>query len=190
MAKSKKDKKRRKEALLAKAKGDGKAQAEGKGTSPALRTPEETPALRTLKETPAVRTPEEDTSRLSASSEESVLDTSLSAKGKETATALTALGEEPQSPAVKYLIGQAMRFLRPDRPAEQKTDDSVKPVHDDKKEGSNDEVDNVKVAPSSAQPEQRAATQWTVMSRRKETTTVMTLFGNAPAAQEISPPEH
>ncbi len=167
MAKSKKDKKRRKEALLA--KEDGEAQADSNGTSPALRTPEEPPALRTPEEAPALRTPEEDTSRLSASSEEAALDTSLSAKGTESAPALPVSGEEPQSPAVKHLIAQAMRFLKPDRPAEQKTTDSVKPVR---------------------QPEPKGLAQWTVMKRGKETTAVMTLFEKASAAQETSPPSH
>ena len=78
MAKSKKDKKRRKEALLAKEDGEAQAESKSNGTTPALRTPEETPALRTPEETPALRALEEDASRLSASSEESVLDTSLS----------------------------------------------------------------------------------------------------------------
>jgi hypothetical protein len=132
---------------------------------------EETPALRAAAEAPPLRAPEEDTSRLYALSEEAVLDTSLSAQSKEraassmqssssnveedqrvmsttvmsadkeTATVLTVLGNESQTPAVQYLIGQAMRFLRPDRPAEQKTGDSVKPVHEDKKDESNVEVD-------------------------------------------------
>jgi hypothetical protein len=170
MAKSKKEKSRRKKALLA--MEEGKAQAESNSTSPPLRPLKE--------ETPALRASEEDTSRLSASSEEAVLDTSLSAQGKETATVLTVLGKDSQTPAVQYLIGQAMRFLRPDRPSEQKTDDSVKPVHEEKKDESNVEVDNVEVASSSAQQEQRATTQWTVMSRGKETTSVMTLFGDVP----------
>ncbi len=146
MTKSKKEKSRRRKALLV--EGDGVAQAESNGTSPALRTPEETPALRTPGETPALRAPEEDASRISASSEEAVLDTSLSAKGKETATAVPVLGKYPQSPAVRHLIGQAMKFLRPDRPAERKTDDSVKPVHENKEEERNDEVDNIETYPN------------------------------------------
>jgi hypothetical protein len=62
-----------------------------------------------------------------------------------------------------------MRFLKPDRPAEQKTADSVKPVR---------------------QPEPKGQTQWTVMKGGKETTAVMTLFEKASAAQETSPPSH
>jgi hypothetical protein len=71
-------------------------------------------------ETPALRTPEEDMTRHSASSEEAVLDTTLAERGEKAATVMKSSGKEPQSPAVKHLIKQAMRFLHPDRPAEHK----------------------------------------------------------------------
>ncbi len=127
------------------------APAESKSTLPPLRLlNEETPTLRAREEAPTLRAPEEDASRHSASSEEAVLNTSLSAQGKErtapgmqssssnveegqrvmsttvmsagkeTTTVLKVLGNESQTPAVKHLTSQAMRFLRPDRPAEQK----------------------------------------------------------------------
>ena len=111
---------------------EDRAQAESKSTPPPLRPlNEETPPLRPLnEEPPPLRDPEEDTSRLSASSEEAVLDTSLSAQGKEraglsmqsssssveedqrvmsrtvmsagkeTTTALIVLGKVPHPPAV------------------------------------------------------------------------------------------
>ena len=106
MAKTKAENKERKKAkALAEAKKD---LFEAQGLTP--------PPLRPLEEEPpALRTSEEDTSRLSASSEEAVMDTSLSAKAKESA-------------AVEHLIAQAGRFLKPDRPAEQRTGGSVKPT--------------------------------------------------------------
>ena len=114
MAKTKSERKERKKAkALAEAK---KYLFEANGlTPPPLRPHDEEPALRTPGEPPALRTPEEDTSRLSASSEEAVMDTPLSAKAKESA-------------AVEHLIAQAGRFLKPDRPAEQRTGDSVNPL--------------------------------------------------------------
>ena len=106
MAKTKSERKERKKAkALAEAK---KSLFEANGlTPPSLRPHDEEPASRTPKEPPALskepalRTPEEDTSRLSSSSEEAVMDTSLSAQAKESA-------------AVDYLI------VKPIRPPEPK----------------------------------------------------------------------
>ena len=70
-----------------------------------------------------------------------------------------------------------MRFLRPDRPAEQKMgEESVSDVSLDApcKETA---LSSVQEGLPIAQQEQRAMTQWTVMSKGKETTTVMTLLG-------------
>ena len=88
MAKTKSERKERKKAkALAEAK---KSLFEANGlTPPSLRPHDEEPASRNPKEPPALskepalRTPEEDTSRLSSSSEEAVMDTSLSAQAKE-----------------------------------------------------------------------------------------------------------
>ena len=140
-------------------------------TPPALRPPGEEHALRPLNEENALRSPEGETSRLSTSSEEGVLDTSLSAQGKEQApvstvassakveedkrvmsvtvmtkdkeatTVLTVGGKEPYSLPVQRLIGQAMRFMRPDKPPGQKAVDSAKPAREQKAEDANVEVD-------------------------------------------------
>ncbi len=48
------------------------------------------------------------------------MSTITTSAGKETTTDQKVSGNESQSPAVKHLINQAMRFLRPDRPTEQK----------------------------------------------------------------------
>jgi hypothetical protein len=114
---------------------------------------EENPQSRALEEDPQSRAQEEDTARLSASSEETMLDTSLSAqskerastsshspssrneegqqvmnvtvmsKGKEITTALTVLGRVPNPPNVQ-----------------QETEDSAKPVHEDEKDEGSTEV--------------------------------------------------
>ena len=178
MAKTKGEKKRRKKALLS--AEEEKAQAGRKNTPPplrsleenhALRPLEEDHALRSLEENHALRSSEEDSLRLSGSSEEGVLDTSLSpqskeqapestvsssakveedkrvmsvtvmTKDKETTAVLTGGGKEQYPLPVQRLIGQAMRFLRPDRPAEQKAVDSAKPVHDDKEDKGHVDVD-------------------------------------------------
>ncbi len=70
-----------------------------------------------------------------------VMNATVMSTGKGAATVLTVLGKDPHPPAVQYLIGQAMRFLRPDRPAEHKAEDSVKPVHEDKGDAGSVNVD-------------------------------------------------
>ncbi len=95
----------------------------------------------------------------SVEEDQRVMNTTVMSAGKEATTVLTVLGNESQSPAVQYLIGQAMRFLRPDRPAEQKTGDSVKPVHEDKKDEGNVEVDYENSSDEGEQPALRNETR-------------------------------
>ena len=141
------------------------------GEDSALRPLGEDSALRTPKEDHALRSSGEETSRLSTSSEEGVLDTSLSAHGKEQApestvsssakaeenngimsvtvmtkdkeaTAVLTGGGNAQHPLpVQLLMSQAMRFLRPDKPAEQKAMDNAEPARAEKAEDANVEVD-------------------------------------------------
>ncbi len=53
--------------------------------------------------------------------------------GKELTTNLTVLGKVPNPPAVDFLIGRAMMFLKPDKPVEKK-ESSVKPLNKDGKD--------------------------------------------------------
>ena len=141
------------------------------GEDSALRPLGEDSALRPPKEDHALRSSEEETSRLSTSSEEGVLDTSLSAHGneqapestvsssakaeedngimsvavmtkdKETTAVLTGGGNAQHPLPVQRLMSQAMRFLRPDKPSEQKAMDNAEPARAEKAEEANVEVD-------------------------------------------------
>ena len=161
MGKTKAEKKaeKKKAKKLAEAKDD---LFQSNGLSP--------PPLRPLGEDSALRPPKEDLA-LRSSSEEGVLDTSLSAHGKEQApestvsssakveedngimsvavmtkdketTAVLTGGGNAQHPLpVQLLMSQAMRFLRPDKPAEQKAMDNAEPARAEKAEEANVEVD-------------------------------------------------
>ena len=97
---------------------------------------EEDPQSRPLKEEdPQSREKEEETTRLSASSDEAVLDTSLSAQSKESASSsmnVTVMSKGKEITTVLTVLG------RPSNPpnVQRKTGDSAKPVHEDEKEDS------------------------------------------------------
>ena len=113
LAKIKKVEKRERSALPS--RNEDNAQAESKSTPPPVTLRplnEETSPLRPLKEdSPPLRGPEEDTSRLSSSSEEAVLDTSLSAESKELASsnaqATSSIVEQDQRVTSTTVVQQA-----------------------------------------------------------------------------------
>jgi hypothetical protein len=117
---------------------------------------EEDPQSRPLnEEEPQSRAQEEETSRLSTSSEEAVLDTSISAQGKEITTALTVLGRVPNPPS-----------------AQQETEDTAKPVHEGDEDESNIEVDyDAESADEDEQPALRNPLSSTHLALRVEPTT-------------------
>jgi hypothetical protein len=109
---------------------------------PQSRSPEEKdPQLRSLQhEGPQSRETEEETSRLSASSEEAVLDTSLSAQAKEGAPScinLTVMSRDKESTTVLTVLGRTPNT----RDVQQKPEDSAKPVHEEGKDDGSTEVD-------------------------------------------------
>jgi hypothetical protein len=165
MAKTKRVERKKKSAPPQ--KKDSRAQAESKesglffepsyskSTSPPSRPlNEETPPSRPLnEEDPQSRALEEDTARLSASSEEAVLDTSFSAQGKEWASTSThsssSRNEEGQQIMNVTVMSEgkeittAMTVLGrvPNPPiVQQKTEDSAQPVHEDNKQEGGVEV--------------------------------------------------
>ena len=160
MGKTKAEKKadKKKSKRLAEAKDD-LFQAHGL-IPPPSRPLDEDSALRPLKEDHALRSSGEESLRLSGSSEEAVIDTMLPAPGKEQAPASTvsssskvdddnrvmsvtvmpAGGMEHYPLPVKHLMGIAMKFMKPDRPAEQKAVDIAKPAQAEKEEDANVEV--------------------------------------------------
>ncbi len=146
MAKTKGEKKRRKNAFLS--AEDEKAPAERKNTPPPFRSLEENHALRPLEEDHALRSSEEESSRLSGSSEEGVLDTTLSAQSKEQAPAdavsssakveedkqvvsVTVMSKDDETTTVLTALGSKPLL----QTVQQKPDDSVKqPDVDDVRE--------------------------------------------------------
>ncbi len=104
------------------------------------RTPDQDLSMR---RDPESRALEENTSRLSASSEEAVLDTSLSAQGKERASTSThspsSTNEEGQQVMNVTVMSEGKEITTaltvlgrvPNPPnVQQKTEDSAKPVHE------------------------------------------------------------
>jgi hypothetical protein len=149
---------------------------------------EENPQSRPLnEEDPQSRALEEDTARLSASSEEAVLDTSLSAQSKERASTSThspsSRNEEGQQVMNVTVMSEGKEMTTtltvlgrvPNPPnVQQKTEDSAKPVHEDEKDEGNIEVNNdAESADEGKQPALRNPLSCKHLALRVEPTTTL-----------------